>query len=323
MVPLAPLPDLAAHEQQLLAGVHEHVAVERPQVGVLLPHVAGHLVEHRAFAVHDLVVRERQDELLAVGVHHREGDPVVVPLAMHRIFLHVVEHVVHPAHVPLVGETQAAEVHRARHARPRRRLLRAHERARRIVLDQHVELLDELDRLDVFAAAVLVGHPLAFLARVIEIQHRRHGVDAQPVDVEFVQPEERVAEQERPHFVAAVIEDQRAPVLVLALARVRMFVERRAVEARQAVLILGKMPGHPVENHADARLVKGIDQELEILGRTVTAGRREKSDHLVAPRPGVGMFHHGQELDVREAHVLDVRHQPLRHLPIGVHVATG
>ena len=32
VIPLAPLPDLAAHEQQLLARVREHVAVERAQV---------------------------------------------------------------------------------------------------------------------------------------------------------------------------------------------------------------------------------------------------------------------------------------------------
>ena len=130
MIPLAPLGDLAAHEQQLLARMREHVAVERAQVGVLLPHVAGHLVDHRPLAVHHFVVRERQDEVLAVGVDHREGDLVVVPLAVDRILLGVVEHVVHPAHVPLVGEPQAAQVHRPGDARPRRRFFRAHHGAR-------------------------------------------------------------------------------------------------------------------------------------------------------------------------------------------------
>ena len=59
-----PLAEVAAHEQQLLAGMRPHVAVEQPQVGELLPQVAGHLVEQRALAVHDFVVRQRQDEVL-------------------------------------------------------------------------------------------------------------------------------------------------------------------------------------------------------------------------------------------------------------------
>jgi hypothetical protein len=36
------------------------LAVQRPQRRMFLPQVARHLVEHRAFAVHDLVVRERR-----------------------------------------------------------------------------------------------------------------------------------------------------------------------------------------------------------------------------------------------------------------------
>ena len=33
----------------------------------------------------------------------------MLPAAMDRVLLHVLEHVVHPAHVPLVGEAEAAE----------------------------------------------------------------------------------------------------------------------------------------------------------------------------------------------------------------------
>ena len=64
-----------------------HVAVERPQRRVLLPRVAGQLVEQRPLAVHDLVVRERQDEVLAEGVEHRERDVVVVPAPVDRILV--------------------------------------------------------------------------------------------------------------------------------------------------------------------------------------------------------------------------------------------
>ncbi len=68
-------------------------------------------------------------------------------------------------------------------------------------------------------------------ARVVQIQHGRHGIDAQAVDVEFAQPVERVRQQEIAHFIAAEVEDERAPFAMLALARVGVFVERGAVEA--------------------------------------------------------------------------------------------
>jgi hypothetical protein len=41
-----------------------------------------------------------------------------------------------------------------------------------------VEPLEELDRLEVLVAAEDVGDPLAGLPRVVEIDHRGHGVDA-------------------------------------------------------------------------------------------------------------------------------------------------
>ena len=60
------------------------------------------------FAVHHLVVRQRQDEILGEGVEQPEGQLVVMIVAMDRILLHVVQRVVHPAHVPFVAEAEAA-----------------------------------------------------------------------------------------------------------------------------------------------------------------------------------------------------------------------
>src|SRR5205814_9616268 len=100
----------------------------------------------------------------------------------------------------------------------------------------------------------------------------------------FAEPEQRVRQQEVADFIAAVVEDQRAPVLMLALPRIGVLVERRAVESREAVLILRKMSRHPVEDHAETGLVTRVDEKLEVLGRAVAARRRKKAQHLVAPR---------------------------------------
>src|SRR4029453_18750875 len=103
---------------------------------------------------------------------------------------------------------------------------------------------------------------------------------------------------------------------MLALPRILMLVERRAVEARQAVLVFREMPRHPVEDHAEAGLMAGVDEQLEILRRAEAARRREETEHLIAPRSRKGMLHHRQELDMRKAHLLHVRHEAVRQLAI-------
>ena len=110
MRPLPLLGQLAAHEQELLARVGPHPGVQGPQVGELGPAVPGHLVEHRPLAVDDLVVGEGQHEVFVPGIKQAEGQVVLVVAAEERVDLEVLERVVHPAHVPLVAETEAAQV---------------------------------------------------------------------------------------------------------------------------------------------------------------------------------------------------------------------
>ena len=113
------------------------------------------------------------------------------------------------------------------------------------LVDGRVHLLQERDRLEVLAAAVLVRQPLAVLARVVEVEHRGDGVDPQPVDVELLEPVQRVGDQEVAHLAAAEVEDEGAPVRLLAAARVGVLVQRRAVEAGQRPLVLGEVRRAP------------------------------------------------------------------------------
>ena len=80
--PLVVLGELLAHEQQLLAGVGPLPGQERAHVGQLLPAVSRHLAQQRALAVHDLVVADRQHEVLGERVDHAEGQLTVVVAAV-------------------------------------------------------------------------------------------------------------------------------------------------------------------------------------------------------------------------------------------------
>ncbi len=321
VVPFAPLAELAPLKQQLLAGVREHVPEEGTHIGGLLPGIAGHLVDERPLPVHHLVVGERQDEVLVVGVEHREREVCVLPAPVDRILGHVGQDVVHPAHVPFVGEPEAAEVDGPAHTRPGRRLFGDRDHAGVPLVHEGIEVLQERHRVEVLAAAVLVGHPFIRFTRVVEIQHRRHGIDAQPVEVKVLDPGQRAGGQEVAHLVAAVVEDERAPVTVLALSGVGVLVERGAVEAGQAVGVLGEVAGHPVEDDADASLVQRIDERPEVVRRAEPAGWREEARDLVAPRAVVRELEHRQQLDVREADPVHMGDEPRGQVLIGQELA--
>ena len=244
VVPLVPHPEIAAHEQELLARQRPLVAVQQAQVGVLLPRIARQLGQHRALAVDDLVVRQRQDEVLGERVERAKRQLVVVPPAVDRIARDEPERVVHPAEVPLVAEPQAPGLGRPRHPAPRGRLLGDGLDVGVRGVDRAVALLQEADRVAVVVRAVLVGHPLAGLARVVAVQHRGHPVDPQAVDVVAVEPGDRRRDQERPHLVAAVVEDVAGPVGVEPAPRVGVLEQVGAVEQpRGRAASVGKCAG--------------------------------------------------------------------------------
>src|SRR5204862_7861446 len=103
------------------------------------------------------------------------------------------------------------------------------------------------------------------------VQKRAQRINAKAVDVELLEPAERVAEKKRANLVAGVVEDERAPRLVLALPRIGVLVDRCAVEVREAMAVFGKMPWHPVEDHAQAVAVALVHEVAEIVGRAEAA----------------------------------------------------
>ena len=128
-----------------------------------------------------------------------------------------------------------------------------------------VELPQEIHRLQVLVAAVLVGQPLAGVAGIIQIEHGSDGVDAQAVQVELLQPEEGAGEQEVLHLVPSEVEDQGPPVLVFAQPRVLVLVKGRAVIAGQGEGVAGEVGRHPVEEDADPLLVQVVDEPAEVV----------------------------------------------------------
>ena len=192
VVPLLPLPDLAAHEEQLLAGLGPHVREQQPQVGELLPVVARHLREQRALQVHDLVVRERQHEVLGVLVHPAERQLGVVELPDGR------------DRAPCSRACRSSSPGPTScRSRGRRRTSAATPSATRSTPPRSSARRDGAPRTSSFSRRrseiasrfseppYLLGIHSPALREIVEVEHRRHGVHPQPVDVVAVEPVER------------------------------------------------------------------------------------------------------------------------------------
>eukprot|EP01035_Chromulina_nebulosa_P049564 gene49564-67304_t len=78
------------------------VTVDGSQSGI-----GGQLGNQGFLQMHDLVVRQRQDEGFSMRVGQAEGDVGVMPATLRVIAREVLQGVVHPAHVPLVRKAEA------------------------------------------------------------------------------------------------------------------------------------------------------------------------------------------------------------------------
>ena len=132
----------------------------------------------------------------------------------------------------------------------------------------------------------------------------------------FVEPEERVRDQEIADFVAAEIENERAPILMLALARIHVLVEIGAVELGQRVRVFREMRRHPIHDHADPGLMTFVDEMPELVRSSEPARRRVIIRDLITPRTFERMFGDRHQLDVGVTHLEHVRDQRLGEFEI-------
>src|SRR4029077_7019964 len=119
------------------------------------------------------------------------------------------------------------------------------------------------------------------------------------------------------HLIAAVIENESVPVRLFRLPGIGVLVEVRPIEITESRFILRKMRGNPIQDDADALLMKIVDEVHEIGRRAKPAGGSEVADDLVSPRTIEWMFHDGEKLDVRKTGVVDVIGQQRTHLAVG------
>ena len=318
--PFPPGCQFLAHEKQFLAGMAPHKAPIGAQIGKALPIIhprLRHAAEQGGLAMHNLVMAQRQQEILIPGIEDGEIHQPVVMGPLGRSQRHVAQRVIHPAHVPLHVEAQAPLFRRAGNAGPVGRILGDHQRAGHFRAHQGIEAAEEGHGIKVFPAAIRIGRPFALGAGIIQPDHRADRIHPQPIGMVFAQPEQRIGDEESQHLRPAKIIDRCAPIGMRAAPGVGVFVKRLAGEHRQPMRILGEMRRHPVQQHADLGLMRGIDEAFEPGRFTQPGGGRVQANRLIAPAHIERMLHHRHQLDMGKPQIHDIGDEGCRQfIPI-------
>src|SRR5205807_10581795 len=153
----------------------------------------------------------------------------------------VFERLLHPAHIPLTTKAQTGNVVGPRALRPGGGFFGYRLHMGPVLVALFVPPPKEFDRFNIFTPAIPIGNPFSFFARVVEVEHRRDGVNPQAVGMITIKPKDRVADKKALYLGATVIKNVALPLGMIALAGVGVFIEMASIEKSQAVLIGGKV----------------------------------------------------------------------------------
>ncbi len=160
---------------------------------------------------------------------------------------------------------------------------------------------------DVVVEVVGIGAK-ASIEPVVAVEHAGDTVEAESVEPVFVQPEAAVGQQKMQDLDLAVVEAARVPGPVQPPRPVVEVLVQGAVEAAEALDLVGGGVGvNQVHDHRDPLTVGGVHQGLQVLGGPEAGAGRKEIGHLVAERGVVGVLLNGHELDGVVAGAHDAR----------------
>ena len=217
-----------------------------------------------------LIVGKNKYVFLAISIYHRKCHFIMIKFTEIRVKLHVFQEVVHPAHIPLEGKSKPVLFRLSCHLRPCCGFLRDHHRSMISSQNNGIQMLEKFNGFQILVFAVFICHPLSVFFSVIKIKHGGNCVYAKTVHVTLLHPEKCVRNKEVLHLRSSVIINLCAPVRVLSLSRIFMFIHSRSVKVCKTVRVFREMSRNPVKNDADFLSVQIIHQVFEILRCSVS-----------------------------------------------------
>ena len=279
-----------------------HITKGGPQVRHLLFLIPRHLVQKRAFSMDYLIMRQTQKEFLTVGIDHTESQLIMSSASVDGIFLHIINKVVHPSHIPLVVKTQAVVFYFACDLRPGCGFFCDKQGIRMFFLKDRVQMFQELYGFQIFISAVDISYPFSVIFSIIQVKHRGHSVHTDSVGMILLCPEQSVGDQEIFHLRTSVIVDQGSPMRMHTLSGIQMLVQTCAVKIRKTEGIFGEVSRHPVQDHADPLLVHVVHKVHKVLTASIAAGGGIITGYLISPGFVQRMFHNRHQFHMGVSH---------------------
>ena len=103
---------------------------------------------------------------------------------------------------------------------------------------------------------------------------------------------------------------------MLPLSRISMFINCSSVKISKTMRIFREMSRNPVQNDADAVLMKIIHHILEIFRRSISGCRCKISSYLIAPGTVKGMLCDSHQFHMGISHILHICRQLFRQFSI-------
>ena len=300
-----------------------HAAVDDEVFGGAV-HVEVHLLVHQTegdglVADEGLVVRFGVGHGLDVGqaVGHHGPHLPDVPLLVGDIFQQL-DPEVGNGHAEAVVEADSAVVEGDAHPGHAAHVLGDGDGRRAELVDESV---GEREVGDGILVDALVEEAFAGVERdvaVVVVDHRRHAVEAEAVEMELVEPVLDVRQQEVLHLLLSVVEEFRIPVgLVSGLAGLRVEVVGSVEFVDPLVEVLDVVRMHEVHDDGQPEFVGASDQLFELLGGPAARRGCEETRHVVSERPVVGVLGDGHELHGVVSVALDDREDLLGEFAVG------
>ena len=290
-------------------------------------HQTNHLVQGDASLCHiiDILLREMP---IHIGINETEDDGLIayqrliVTLAVRNgllvgtTVLHFPEDAAHIdiliAHLldgldPIVGdihrhtvvEAIAAILELRSQARHARHLLSNRDGVGVYLVDEFVGQRQVTDSVIILMTIEIIAIATEGLAQSVTIvEHRGDTIETETVEVELLKPVLTVRQEEMDHLVLAIIETEGVPCrMLMTVARIEELVGVACQIAKTLHLILHGMRVNDIHDHSNAVLVGGINEFLQFVGCTETAGGSEERAHMVTKRAVVRMLLYGHHLN--------------------------
>lgn len=147
---------------------------------------------------------------------------------------------------------------------------------------------------------------------MVDVKHAGDSVKSESIKLILIHPETQVAQQEPHHLMVAIVEESAVPLIMATLTTAVEVLVIGAIKLVETIEhVLGCMAVDDIKEYNNAHAVRSVNELLEILGRAISAARREEVVDLVSKTGVVGVLHDSHQLDHVVAKILDAgKHGP-------------